>query len=193
MTKLTTLSESDYQCLQMGRSIMLVGMKRAQAILAEQINLTQQQLHSTEVELKTAVNGISELKPSMKRTMELVRLGTAAVEPAAEEAPPVRRKYTKRSNSGIKGYWASMTAEERAAEMARRKAVTRGDEESAKKPAMKRLVQPNHPRNENHPKHKQWLAKMRRANRRSWDALTPLARQQRIGAALAGRKAKAAR
>jgi hypothetical protein len=96
---------------------------------------------------------------------------------------PVKAKRAKL----MKGYWAKMTAAERSAEMARRKEVTQ--EKRAAKPRVK-LVQPNHPRNAGHPKHEEWLAKTRRANRKSWASMTPEARKARIDAAQAGRGLK---
>jgi hypothetical protein len=183
MTKPVDLSDADVQCLQMGRSIMLVGLKRAAQILSEQIHLRESELRSTEFDLKQALNGAGEIKPSMQRTLELAKANLATGQELLLEGMPKKRGRPKGS-VGVKAYWASMTQEERNAEMRRRRAMRR--------PPTVKLVQPNHPRNADHPDHAKWVAKMRRVNRRTWNNLTPAARKARIDAAVAGNRKKAA-
>jgi hypothetical protein len=162
------LTENDLQCLKMGRAVMLTGLRLATDILAEQIAIVEGQLHA-------AANGHDDgkIKMSMQRTM--AKIG----HPLPElPAPVVKRKRA------ASGYWAKMTPEERKAEMSRRYQM-RG-----KKKSRKRLVQPNHPRNADHPKHAEWLVKMRVANRASWDRMTPAKRRARAQAAVTARVAK---
>lgn len=164
------LTENDLQCLKMGRAVMLTGLRLATDILAEQIAIVEGQLH--------AANGHDDgkIKMSMQRTM--AKIG----HPLPElPAPEKKRKYVRRAAGN--SYWDSMTPEERKAEMARRYQA-RG------KKKKRRLVQPNHPRNADHPKHAEWLVKMRAANRASWDRMTPAKRRARAQAAVTARVAK---
>ena len=158
------LNDRDLKCLQMGRAMMLAGMRLAVDVLREQID-----------DLLLTVppeNGNVIIKPSMQRT--LAKIGAAP--------PEVKRNR----GSGVKGYWARMTTEERSAEMARRYQVAHG-----KKPAKKRtLIQPNHPRNPNHPEHAEWKARVGKTSRGFWASLSPAKKKARLANMLAARQAK---
>jgi hypothetical protein len=177
MTKSINLSASDLECLEIGRNVKLAGMRLAIGVLREQMELLERQAHPP------AVNGT--IKPAMLRTLE-----KAGIE-LPQLPAPAKAKRTK----AAKGYWAKMTHAERSAEMRRRQAVAAGTEPAKPrvklaKPGKRKLIQPNHPRNPDHPKHAEWLAKTRRANRKSWASMTPEARKARIDAAQAGRRLK---
>jgi len=186
MTKAVFLSQDDLECLQAGRSLKLAGLKLAANILHAQMELVEKQIHAGNSE-SGEVNGTSQVKPSMLRT-----LAAAGITPLGLPAPesPKKRGRPKKSQ-GMKGYWANMTPKERRIEMRRRADVRKGlAKPKAAKAVAKEVKQPNHPRNAGHPKHKQWLAKTRRATRKYWDDLTPTVRDQHIQAALAGRRKK---
>jgi hypothetical protein len=178
MTKSINLSANDLECLEIGRNVKLAGMRLAIGVLREQMEFLERQAHPP------AVNGT--IKPAMLRTLE--RAGIELPQLPA----PAKAKRTK----AAKGYWAKMTRAERSAEMRRRQAVAAGTESArprvklAQSGQPRKLVQPNHPRNTGHPKHEEWLAKTRRANRKSWASMTPEARKARIAAAQAGRGLK---
>ena len=63
-------------------------------------------------------------------------------------------------------------------------------EKLGQKPAKRRLVQPNHPRNPDHPKHAEWLVKIRKRSRGFWDKLSPAKKKARLATMLAARRAK---
>ena len=94
---------SDEECLQMGRSVLLIGMKRAIALLQAQSETLEAQLSMP------AVNGNIPIRPAMRRTMALIE--------KAEIVPDTRRSV------GSKSYWAKLTPEERSKEMKRRRRV----------------------------------------------------------------------
>jgi hypothetical protein len=190
MTKPVLLSESDLECLQMGRSIKVAGMKLVVNMLQAQIELTEKQLHATGAEPPVisegmhVANGLSAIKPSMLRT-----LAEAGITPLGLPAPEikVRKKRGLKPRQAakiMKGYWAGMTPEQRSIEMQRRKDVTLAKRAGK---VVKKLKQPNHPRNADHPKHKQWLAKVRKRSRETWANYSPTVREARINRALEGR------
>lgn len=184
MTKPINLSANDLECLEIGRNVKLAGMRLAIGVLREQMELLERQAHPP------AVNGT--IKPAMLRTLE-----KAGIE-LPQLPAPARRGRPPGKSRGMKGYWAKMTPEQRGAEMQRRKDVTAGvapARDPRTKPAQPevprvKLVQPNHPRNANHPKHAEWLAKMRKANKKSWAGLTPAERRARNATMLKGRGLK---
>jgi hypothetical protein len=186
MTKPVLLSQGDLEDLQLGRSMRLAGMKHAVRILQSQIELTEKQLHAgdvLDVDVMSVSNGTEVIKASMVRT--LAKAGIALPAPSAKRRVVKSKRDKRVGGDGIKGYWAGMTEKERSAEMKRRYAKRRVDR------ALKTATnQPNHPRNPGHPKHEEWLAKMRKAMRKTWKNLAPEERERRIGAALAGRGAK---
>lgn len=174
MTKQSELSEADREYLRIGRAVVLQGMRQAASLLNAQIYSIEKDLFADQA---TPSNGTVVIKPSMQRTLE--KIGHTLPAPAKK-----KRQYVRRV-AASKGYWESMTPEERKAEMARRYQA-RG------KKKKRHLVQPNHPRNADHPKHAEWLVKMRAANRASWDRLSPAKRKVRAAAAVNARLAKQA-
>ena len=106
---------SDQECLQMGRSILLLGLKRAMAILQAQTDTLQTQL-SVPAPGQNG-NGDVAIRPAMQRTMAMIE--------EAEIVHPNTRKSKKSNAPGIKAYWAQFSPEERQREMARRARVGR--------------------------------------------------------------------
>jgi hypothetical protein len=173
------MTNEDLECLQLGRGVKLAGLKLAAGILQKQIKLMEGQLGIPGI---APVNG--PIRPAMQRTLE-----AAGIAPPGLPAPKKRRGrppkiFDTKVSKAAKGYWAKMTPAERSTEMKRRQAKWKAGA------MVKRTIQPNHPRNKDHPKHKQWLAKMKKAMRKSWDSLTPTVREERIKAALGGRGVK---
>jgi hypothetical protein len=76
---------------------------------------------------------------------------------------------------------------ERSREMKRRQAVARA-KKAGEPPAVK-LAKALHPRDPNHPRHKQWLKKLRESNRRYWGGLSAEERKARVDTMLAKRRA----
>ena len=169
MTKPPDISDMDAECLRLGRGVLLTGLRHAVKILQAQIAQVEAGMYVPPPQIGNGTRGI---RPAMQRTLESAGI-------VAPGLPAPGRKKRGKPHGGIKGYWAKMTPAERSVEMKRRLAKS---SHAAK--------QPNHPRNANHPKHKQWLAKMKKAMRKSWDGLTPTVREQRIAASLAGRGVK---
>ena len=79
---------------------------------------------------------------------------------------PAKKKKDRRGSS-----WAGLSAEERSAEMKRRRAIG-----EAKKASAAKL----HPRDAAHPGHEAWLEKMRAAQKKRWDSFTPAERKAQI-------------
>ena len=103
---MTNLNEvTDQECLQMGRSILLLGLKRAMLMLQAQADTLDAQLKDPAI----TQNGHSELRPAMQRTMALL----------GEAENPTSTKM----RNGQANYWASFTPEERRKEMQRRQRV----------------------------------------------------------------------
>jgi len=73
--------------------------------------------------------------------------------------------------------------EARSREMKRRIAVSRG--KAVPKSA-------THPRDRNHPEHAAWLRKMKRAQKKRWEAMTPIVREAQLATMAAGRSKAAA-
>lgn len=107
---MTTNEINDQEALQVGRSILLLGLKRAMAVLQAQADTLETQLA---VPAPTA-NGHAEIRPAMQRTMALI-----------EEAPVNEKRKYKKRGSGIQRYWAQFTPEERTREMQRRGRITK--------------------------------------------------------------------
>jgi hypothetical protein len=124
--------------------------------------------------------GIAALIPGMQHMLTLMQaqLDEVRASLAALQDDPEDSGHSRIRRKVMNHYWASMTAEQRSAEMRRRHAVGR---------KRKHL----HPRDPKHPEHEAWKAKMKEASHRSWGNLTAAQRKQRIAAALEGRKAKA--
>lgn len=123
---MTTLNATDEECLHMGRSILLHGLKRAMAVL---------QAQATQLESQLAVpvngNGHSQIRPAMQRTMALI-------DGAEAEVPTVRRlsaAVKKEHGTRMRGWWAQFTPEERQLEMQRRANITKRRRKAAAKAA----------------------------------------------------------
>jgi hypothetical protein len=101
---------------------------------------------------------------------------------AAETVAQSRRLAAPRKKGwpadAAQGYWGKMTPEERSVEMQRRMALR-----TAKK------AKANHPRNEGHPGHAAWLAKLRKVQQERWNSLSPAAQKRHIKQMLAAREA----
>jgi hypothetical protein len=96
---------------------------------------------------------------------------------------------SKRIAAGKNG-WAGMSREERSAEMRRRQAVSRGDAPSINQRPHKRAATESrlHPRDAAHPKHAQWLKKMRRGSKKRWDGLTEAERKATVNKMVAAKR-----
>ena len=101
---------TDQECLQMGRSILLLGLKRAMSMLQTQADTLEIQLKDAPA---VAQNGHSSLRPAMQRTMALI-------EEAVAPTPTVRESLKKSSQ---KEYWDQFTPAQRSKEMQRRQRV----------------------------------------------------------------------
>ena len=88
------------------------------------------------------------------------------------ESPVVIAGKKRGRPKKAQGYWASMSAGERSAEMVRRRAKGQG----------RRPKERLHPRDEGHPDHEQWLANVKRASNKAWNNLSPRERKRRIKA-----------
>lgn len=157
MTKPPDISDMDAECLRLGRGVLLTGLRHAVKILQTQIAQVEAGMYVPPPQIGNGARGI---RPAMQRTLDLAgaRLATdertSLLGPLLPRQPNKKRGSTKRikDGSGIKAFWAKMTPAERSAEMKRRM-VKSG----------RTVKQPNHPRNKDHPKHKQWLAKITEA------------------------------
>jgi len=99
----------------MGRSILLLGIKRAMAMLQAQADTLENQLAVPAPAVPQ--NGDGAIRPAMQRTMALIE---------EAEVPTVSQvRKNKRKSSGIKRYWAQFTSEERTEEMKRRARLTK--------------------------------------------------------------------
>lgn len=137
----------------MGMAAMLPGMQYA-------VELMQRNLDDMRAQLAAMQNGDGdrELAGMFAKPKRLTPEGAAAISAAqkarwAEDgrsAPLTRERVA----SYQRGYWASMTPEERAAEMKRRMAKRRAKLNGG--------ASPNHPQNVNHPRHAEWLAKRKK-------------------------------
>ena len=107
---MTTNDITDQECLQMGRSILLLGMKRVISLLQSQADTLELQLTAPPA---APQNGDVPIRPAMQRTMALIE---------EAEKPTVRemRKKRRTNTTGMKAYWAQFTPEERSREMERR-------------------------------------------------------------------------
>jgi hypothetical protein len=174
MTKPPDISDIDRECLRLGRGVLLTGLQHALQIIQTQIQMLE-----TEAFVPASETAI---RPAMARTLALIGASEPPKRGRPPKVPATLSRVRSRSGKGIKAYWAAMTPEERSTEVKRRKQLAN--------PRGKPVAQPNHPRNKDHPKHKEWLATMKKAMRKSWGSLTPTVREEHIKAALAGRGVK---
>ena len=107
---------TDDECMQMGRSMLLIGVRRAIALLDAQARSLEAQLQV--VPAAVPGNGHAEIRPAMKRTMALIEAG---------EPDVVRKK----KGSGSRDYWARLTPAQRSKEMRRRMRVAVRNREAA--------------------------------------------------------------
>jgi hypothetical protein len=131
-----------------------------------------------------AVMGVAALLPGMQFMIEQMQAklddmramlaGLQTGERPRRGRPPGSAKA-----EGARSAWAGMTAEERSIEMKRRFAVR-----------MAKQTGKMHPRDPNHPKHQEFAAKVRKAQKRAWANLTPAQRKARLARMLAGRGKK---
>ena len=86
----------------------------------------------------------------------------------------------KRKSKSSKSYWAGMTPKERSAEMKRRAKVAFDKKQAATAPGEEVDIDSLHPRDSRSPRHKAYVAKVKRGQKRYWDNLSPEARETRI-------------
>jgi hypothetical protein len=131
--------------------------------------------------------GLACLIPGMQRMLDLMQgeldklkghLSQLQTEPQKRGRPPGKHQplVSTNHNSG----WPS-DPEERSREMKRRIGVR------LQKKAT--LAAPTHPRDPRHPNHESWLRKLKRLQRRNWEALSPKQKRDRLAAMQAGRAA----
>lgn len=161
---LAVLSDADLQALQMGRAAQIPGFQKA---------------------IDDLTAGLENLKAEMYEIQNLLaeRRRQASIPVIHESHRLEGPKKPRKKRSGIKAYWAGMTAEERSAEMQRRMDVHRGGKEGKGKAKAKL-----HPRDKEHPGHEAWVAKLRRNQRKTWKNLSPEARATRVKNMAAGRQ-----
>jgi hypothetical protein len=117
--------------------------------------------------------GMAALLPGMQYALEQMH---KLVEDFREQLAGLQNGSGKTTTNKVgkkiaTGYWDKMTPEQRSAEMKRRMASRSG----------------LHPRDSKHPKHNEWLRKVRLANRRRWESMTPQQQREQMSAAGAGR------
>lgn len=84
----------------------------------------------------------------------------------AETEPVVATRRGRPLKPGSRS-WGNLTAEERSAEMKRRMAVAQAKRgKTIKIPGL-------HPRDPKHPGHDAWIEKMKAAQRKAWDSMSP--------------------
>lgn len=114
-----------------------------------------------------------------------IRAAMAAAQ--SDVAEPLRKKRpgfspsVREALNEAKGGWASMTPEERSAEMKRRRAVAEQNKQLGP------MV--NHPRDPRHPNHDRWIANLRKSQKKYWNNMTPAQKKAKI-AALAVNRSK---
>ena len=117
---MTTNDITDQECLQMGRSILLLGMKRVISLLQSQADTLELQLTAPPA---APQNGDVPIRPAMQRTMALIE---------EAEKPTVREtRKNKRKGTGVQAYWAQFTPEERSREMERRARIAKRRKKAA--------------------------------------------------------------
>ena len=136
----------------MGIAAMIPGFQAA-------VDILQSQLDEMREKLGALQNGNAPKKPGRPR----------------KEQPPVETGELNARGKPLKsGYWATLTPEERSAEMRRRREVQKANK-------------PTHPRDPRHPDHEAWLKKLRRVAVKRWDAKTPAQKKAHLAKMIAGR------
>ena len=156
---------------QMGIAALLPGM-------THMVELMQGELDRMRAMLAGMQNGNGAKRPSR---------GTDEYRAYDREAHRRARARKKSDPGGLNAkdkpirdsYWASMTAEERSAEMKRRQAIAAGK---------KKL----HPRDVAHPEHAAWAAKLSKARKKAWARLTPEEQKAKLAHMAAGQRRNAA-
>jgi hypothetical protein len=159
------LTDRDLQFLQIGRGATIPGLQRAIDILQEQLDLMKTEMYSIQGVLVERTRAHSD---GMIVTDDVVPVTRQLEAPKPKRGRPKKAAVVTVRKAAMKGYWASMTPEERSAEMKRRASVT------AKKKNAKL-----HPRDEKHPDHAIWLGNLRKAVRKQWDGYSPAEKKRR--------------
>ena len=157
----------DLRIEQMGCAGMIPGLQRsidaAQAEMARlraRMQRAQGELQAAQAELE---NGVRPRAPK-------------ALPPAINGTGTGR---AARKSIGVSNYWASMSKEERSAEMKRRLAVSAG--KIAGKTTVK-MAAKLHPRDPRHPEHEKWRALMSEAQRKRWAGVSKKAKHAHFSA-----------
>ena len=156
--------ENTNKYTQMGIAALLPGMQ----FMVEQM---QRILEDQRLLLSSLQNGQPKRRgrtPQDQATDQVM-----SIRPYPPEAV-VHVKSPRRSAAGKHG-WAGMTAEERSAEMKRRVAARHAN---------------LHPRDARHPEHDQWIATMKRVQKKRWAAMTLKERAERQAKMQAGKAKK---
>ena len=140
--------------------------------------------------------GMAATLPGLIRALEIVQQHVDELQAQLGQRQPAGKKLGRTSKAdleqraqldvtnllGAKSGWPA-DPEERRAEALRRRAVAA----AKRNPATPKKL---HPRDAEHPDHTKWLRTMRRAQRKSWDAMSATERESRIAKAVAGRGQK---
>lgn len=171
---------------EMGIASLLPGMRYLADQMQEQIRYMEQALAAHQETREEVLEPKRRGRPPGSRTtkgawagmtaqqrrVEMRRRQKLAAERKAAGLGPTRRTPMGKS-------WANMTAEERSAEMRRRQAISRAK--------LLAGAGASHPRDPRHPGHAEWVAKLSKANKKAWGAMSAAARKKRVKRLVEGR------
>lgn len=130
-----------------------------------------------EMAVVAVLNNLTHLSQIMQREIDdaralLERANGAEPSAALKHGRPrlaasVRALVAEAEAKGRGSSWQGMSAEERSAEMARRRAV------GAARQAAAADVDRLHPRDPRSPRHEAWITKLRKIQKKRWTAMTP--------------------
>jgi hypothetical protein len=132
-------------------------------------------MHAIVPGLQIAVDTLQDLLTQISTQLDGLQAEASPI--TVREAKRIGRPPKKKGATGRSG-WPD-DPEERKAEMARRMA------KRAKPPGKL------HPRDPRHPEHEKWKAKLRRAQLKKWNSLSPADRKKRLALMQAGHQAAA--
>jgi len=135
---------------------------------------------------KYAQMGMAALIPGMQYMLDQMQEQLNEFREALATAQG-KKKLGRPLGSGKRASGWPADPDERRAEMLRRMQVAAGKAKPVTKKSTEYVGSPNHPRHPDHPEHAKWLAKMKRSQRKAWDALTPAQRKERLAKMVAGR------
>ena len=132
--------------------------------------------------------GMAAIIPGWQYAIDLLQqqLDAFRADLAARQQKPGSKPNT---NSGALQYWARLTPKQRAAEMLRR-GMTRTKHVSTSRKADTKAAPPTHPRDPLHPKHEEYLQKLRAGVRKRYKNMTPEQRKAQMASAIAARREK---